>query len=51
MFAHLVAFFTSWGDGLFPVVADLGEDAQLLRLRIDLGSDETVERLRQLGLA
>jgi hypothetical protein len=32
-------------------VAGLGEDGRLVRLRIDLGSDETVERLRELGLA
>jgi hypothetical protein len=46
--ARVRAFFTSWGDGAFPVLADLGADEKLLRLRVDLGGDETVRRLRHV---
>jgi hypothetical protein len=46
--ARVCAFFTSWGDGAFPVLADLGADEKLLRLRVDLGGDETVRRLRHV---
>jgi len=46
--AKMCAFFTSWGDGAFPVLADLDAEGGLLRLRIDLGSNETVTRLRHV---
>jgi hypothetical protein len=46
--AKMCGFFTSWGDGAFPVLADLGAEGSLLRLRIDLGSEETVSRLRHV---
>lgn len=46
--AKMCAFFTTWGDGAFPVLADLDVDGDLLRLRIDLGSEETVSRLRHV---
>lgn len=35
-----------WGNGAFDVLADFGRDDEVLRLRVDLGSNETVERLR-----
>lgn len=35
---HLVCgFFTSWGDGAFPVYRDLAADGTLCRLRVDVG--------------
>ena len=37
--ATMCAFFTSWGDGAFPVFADLGRESQLLRIRVQLGDD------------
>jgi hypothetical protein len=46
--ARMCAFFTSWGDGAFPVVADLDAEGDLLRLRLDLGNEETVSRLRHV---
>jgi hypothetical protein len=45
--AEMCAFFTSWGDGAFPVLADFDGDA-LLRLRIDLGGEQTITRLRSV---
>jgi hypothetical protein len=36
---------------MFPVVADFDSGGQLLRLRIDLGSDETINVMRELGIA
>lgn len=49
--AKMCAFFTSWGDGSFPIRADLDDAGRLLRLRLDLGSDDTIARLRRLGIA
>ena len=43
-----VGFFTTWGDGAFPVYRDVAEDGTLLRVRIELGSDEIVARSRRL---
>ena len=43
---RLCMFMTSWGDGAFPVEADLNAAGQVLRIRIEVGCDETVERLR-----
>ncbi|MET9227918.1 DUF2185 domain-containing protein [Lentzea sp. NPDC003310] len=43
----MTGFFTSWGDGAFPVHRDLAADGTLLRIRVELGSPETVERQRR----
>jgi hypothetical protein len=43
---QLCMFMTSWGDGAYPVEADLNADGQVLRVRIELGCDEIVERQR-----
>jgi len=40
--AVMCAFMTSWGDGIFPVIADLDEEGLLVRLRIDLGNEGSV---------
>jgi len=37
-------FFTSWGDGAFPVRRDLATDGTLCRLRVEVGAPEIVER-------
>jgi hypothetical protein len=41
-------FFTSWGDGAFPVRRDLAADGTLCRVRVELGAPEIVERQRKL---
>lgn len=37
-------FFTTWGDGVFPVRRDLAADGTLCRLRVELGAPETAGR-------
>lgn len=44
--SQLCMFMTTWGDGAFPVEADLDSSGQMLRLRIEVGCDKTVERQR-----
>jgi hypothetical protein len=39
-------FFTSWGDGAFPVRRDLAADGTLCRLRVEVGAPEIIERQR-----
>ena len=39
-------FFTSWGDGAYPVYRDLGPDGELVGLRVQLGAPEVVQRRR-----
>lgn len=41
-------FFTSWGDGAFPVRRDLTAEGTLCRLRVEVGAPEIVERQRKL---
>jgi hypothetical protein len=41
-------FFTTWGDGAFPVRRDLAADGTLCRLRVEVGAPEIVERQRNL---
>jgi hypothetical protein len=41
-------FFTSWGDGVFPVRRDLAADGTLCRLRVEVGAPEVVELQRQM---
>ncbi len=43
----MTGWFTSWGDGAFPVYRDLAEDGTLLRVRVELGADEIVQRQRR----
>lgn len=43
----MTGFFTSWGDGAFPVYRDLAEDGTLLRVRVEVGADEIVTRQRR----
>jgi hypothetical protein len=46
--AAMCGFFTSWGDGAFPVYRDLAGDGTLVRVRVELGSAEIVRRARAL---
>jgi hypothetical protein len=46
--ALTTGWFTSWGDGAFPVYRDLAEDGTLLRVRVVLGAPEIVARQRRL---
>ncbi len=45
--AKFCGFSTSWGDGIFPVHADFAADGSLLKIRLELGCDEIVERQRK----
>lgn len=45
---RVCGFFTSWGDGAFPVYRDLGADGGLLRVRVELGAPEIVARARRM---
>lgn len=44
-----VGFFTSWGDGAFPVFRDLDSTGTLARVRVELGSDEIVALARRMN--
>jgi hypothetical protein len=46
--AKTCTFMTSWGDGLYRVYRDLDAANRLVRVRIDLGGEETVKRLRSV---
>lgn len=43
----VVGFFTSWGDGAFPVYRDVTADGALCRVRIELGAAPIVKRQRR----
>ncbi|MEV6237381.1 DUF2185 domain-containing protein [Lentzea sp. NPDC051838] len=43
----MTGWFTSWGDGMFPVHRDLAADGTLLRVRVELGAPEIVARQRR----
>jgi hypothetical protein len=45
---QVCGFFTSWGDGAFPVRRDVAADGTLCRLRVELGAPEIVARQRAL---
>lgn len=42
-------FMTSWGDGFFPVHLDLASNGELVRLRIELGTPETIRGMRMVN--
>jgi hypothetical protein len=46
--ARLCMFMTTWGDGAFPVDVDFDAAGQILRVRIEVGCDEIVNRQRAL---
>ncbi|GAB1511901.1 DUF2185 domain-containing protein [Actinophytocola sp. KF-1] len=45
--ALMTGWYTSWGDGAYPVHRDLAEDGTLLRVRVELGAEEIVRRQRR----
>lgn len=47
--SDVCGFFTSWGDGAFPVRRDLADDGTLCRLRVEVGAPEIAERQRKLN--
>jgi hypothetical protein len=46
--ASMCQFMTTWGDGAFEVWRDLDETGQLVRVRFDLGNEQTVVRMRKV---
>jgi hypothetical protein len=42
--ARLLLFFTSWGDGLYPVIVESSADGVPVAVRVQLGDEE--RRLR-----
>jgi hypothetical protein len=46
--ARLCNFMTTWGDGIFDVFRDLSADGRLVRIRIEMGTEERVERTNRL---
>ncbi|MFN8194711.1 MAG: DUF2185 domain-containing protein [Nocardioidaceae bacterium] len=45
---QVCGFFTTWGDGAFPVFRDEGSDSELLRIRVELGAAEIITRTRRM---
>jgi hypothetical protein len=45
--AKLCGFMTSWGDGIFDVLAERDAVGRLVRLTVDCGSDAMVDRQRR----
>ena len=43
-------FMTTWGDGIFEVHRDLDEAGRLLRVRIELGTDQRIELMARMRL-
>lgn len=46
--ARACGFMTTWGDGIFELHRDLDADGQLLRLRVELGTEKQQRMMRQL---
>ena len=42
-------FFTSWGDGAFPVLADRDSNGNLLRLRVQLQTEDSVAAMHAVS--
>jgi hypothetical protein len=38
--AQMCGFMTTWGDGMFPVLRELGPGGELVRIRIELSNDQ-----------
>lgn len=45
--AKLCGFMTSWGDGIFEVLADRDAAGRLVRVTVDCGTDAMVDRQRR----
>jgi hypothetical protein len=48
--ARACGFRNRWGDGIFTVIRDLDAAGQLVRVRLDVGNEETQTRLRRVRL-
>lgn len=48
--ARACGFDNRWGDGVFTVARDLDAGGRLVRLRLDVGNDETQRRMRRVLL-
>jgi hypothetical protein len=43
-------FSNRWGDGIFTVIRDLDAEGKLVRVRLDVGNEETQTRLRRVWI-
>lgn len=48
--AKTCGFSNRWGDGIFEVVRDLDDKGNLIRIRLDLGSEKRQVLMRQIAL-
>lgn len=46
--ADMCLFMTSWGDGIFEVFADYDGAGRLARVRVELGSEQTLNNVRTI---
>ncbi|MGE0395584.1 MAG: hypothetical protein AB7T06_02575 [Kofleriaceae bacterium] len=46
---QMMLFFTSWGDGVFPVYLDLDHDDKPVRVRIQLATEESNAAMRAVN--
>ncbi len=46
--ARLLMFFTSWGDGLFPVVVETSSDGVPVAVRLELGDEDRRQRTERV---
>ena len=44
--ADATVFMTTWGDGVWEVFRDLDDNGELVRVRVELGTDEAVARMQ-----
>jgi hypothetical protein len=44
--ASMTTFMTRWGDGIYPVLRELDAEGRLVRIRVDLGNEDTVKRMQ-----
>ncbi|GIH97637.1 DUF2185 domain-containing protein [Planobispora siamensis] len=48
--ARACGFDNRWGDGVFTIVRDLDAQGRLVRIRLDVGNEETQRRMRRVRL-
>ena len=41
-------FMTSWGDGFFPLQRELSESGAVLRVHVELGTEQQIEILERI---
>jgi hypothetical protein len=47
--AKVCLFFTSWGDGVFPIYADLDHDERPVQIRVQLNTDASMAAMRAVN--